>query len=315
MNDLPIIELDGMKSIFISLILILLILTSGCAEKKEKVNLSIVQEQDIRVNDTAIKVAIASVVSPKESHVYYEEMIRYISKELGGPVKIIQRRSYKEVNDLVKNHEIDLAFVCSGAYIEGRSDFGMKLLVAPQLYGKTTYNSYIIVPVNSTYNSMLELRGRRFAFSDPLSNSGKLYPTYRLSLMNETPESFFGKDEKGRDNYFFTYSHDSSIIAVAEQLAEGAAVDSLVFEYMKETKPEIISKVRVIETSPDFGIPPVVVPEDIDPFLEQRLKNIFLKMYKDDEGRRILSRIRIERFVEINDSAYDSVREMRNKIR
>ncbi|HLB69583.1 MAG TPA: phosphate/phosphite/phosphonate ABC transporter substrate-binding protein [Candidatus Methanoperedens sp.] len=315
MNDLPIIELDGMKSIFISLILILLILTSGCAEKKEKVNLSIVQEQDIRVNDTAIKVAIASVVSPKESHVYYEEMIRYISKELGGPVKIIQRRSYKEVNDLVKNHEIDLAFVCSGAYIEGRSDFGMKLLVAPQLYGKTTYNSYIIVPVNSTYNSMLELRGRRFAFSDPLSNSGKLYPTYRLSLMNETPESFFGKDEKGRDNYFFTYSHDSSIIAVAEQLAEGAAVDSLVFEYMKETKPEIISKVRVIETSPDFGIPPVVVPEDIDPFLEQRLKNIFLKMNKDDEGRRILSRIRIERFVEINDSAYDSVREMRNKIR
>ena len=92
-------------------------------------------------------------------------------------------------------------------------------------------------------------------------------------------------------------------------------MDSLVFEYMKETKPEIISKVRVIETSPDFGIPPVVVPEDIDPFLEQRLKNIFLKMYKDDEGRRILSRIRIERFVEINDSAYDSVREMRNKIR
>ena len=315
MNDLPIIELDGMKSIFISFALVLLILTSGCAEKKEKVNLSIVQEQDIRVNDTAIKVAIASVVSPKESHVYYEEMIRYISKELGGPVKIIQRRSYKEVNDLVKNHEIDLAFVCSGAYIEGKSDFGMKLLVAPQLYGKTTYNSYIIVPVNSTYNSMLELRGRRFAFSDPLSNSGKLYPTYRLSLMNETPESFFGKDEKGRDNYFFTYSHDSSIIAVAEQLAEGAAVDSLVFEYMKETKPEIISKVRVIETSPDFGIPPVVVPEDIDPFLEQRLKNIFLKMYKDDEGRRILSRIRIERFVEINDSAYDSVREMRNKIR
>src|SRR3990172_13238688 len=96
-----------MKSIFISLILILLILTSGCAEKKEKVNLSIVQEQDIRVNDTAIKVAIASVVSPKESHVYYEEMIRYISKELGGSVMMIQRRSYKEANDLVKNHEMD----------------------------------------------------------------------------------------------------------------------------------------------------------------------------------------------------------------
>lgn len=90
------------------------------------------------------------------------------------------------------------------------------------------------------------MRGKRFAFSDPLSNSGKLYPTYRLSLINETTESFFGLDENGRNNSFFTYSHDNSIIAVAEQVADGAAVDSLVYEYMRITKPEIISKTKII---------------------------------------------------------------------
>lgn len=290
---------------------IILVVISGCAERQEKANLSIAVEPDIRTDDTAIRVAIASVVSPKESYIYYEEMIRYISKKLGGPVRIVQRRSYQEVNDLIKNREIDFAFISSGPYIEGKEEFGMKLLVAPKVHGRTTYNSYIIVPVNSSFMNLPDLRSKRFAFTDPLSNSGKLYPTYRLFLINETPGSFFGKDETGRTNFFYTYSHDNSIIAVAEGLADGAAVDSLVYEYMKNTKPEIISKTRIIEVSPPFGNPPVVVPEDIDPFLEQRLKDIFLNMDKDGEGNNILSKVMIDRFVNINDNAYDSIREMR----
>lgn len=301
-----------MKNVYLAiLILIMFALTSGCVQKQEKLDLSIVQELDAGGNDTAVKVAIASVVSPKESYIYYEEMIQYISKKLGGPVKIVQKRSYQEVNDLIKNNEIDFAFVCSGAYIDGHSEFGMKLLVAPEMYGETTYRSYIIVPKNSNYTELLELRGKKFAFSDPLSNSGKLYPTYRLALINETPESFFGVDEKGKNNSFFTYSHDKSIIAVAEGIADGAAVDSLIYEYMKETKPEVISKTKIIEISPPFGIPPVVVPKDVNPFLEKRLADIFLNMNKDEEGMKILSKIKIDRFIYINDTAYDSVREMR----
>ncbi len=298
------------------IIFILILIISGCVEKQEKkINLSIVQEPDIRVGDPAVKVAIGSVISPKESYVYYEEMIQYLSIKINGPVKIIQRRTYQEINDLIKNKEIDFAFTCSGPYVEGNSEFGMKLLVVPEMYGRTTYNSYIIVPKNSSYNNFSQLRGKKFAFTDPLSSSGKLYPEYLLALINETPDSFFGKDEKGMNNSFFTYSHDYSIIAVAEGLADGAAVNSLVYEYMKKTKPEVISKTRIIETSPAFGNPPIVVPKEIDPFIEQKLKDIFMNMDRDEEGRQILSSIMIDRFVTINDSAYDTIREMRKLVK
>jgi phosphonate transport system substrate-binding protein len=303
------------KALFI--LIFIGIIISGCIEKQdksEKISLSIVQEPGVNINDTSIKVAVASVISPKDSYQYYDEMVLYISKKLGMPVKIIQKRSYQEVNDLIRNEEIDFAFVCSGAYVDGNSQFGMKLLVAPQAYGKTTYNSYIIVPQNSNDINFSDLKGKKFAFSDPLSNSGKLYPAYRLALINETPDSFFGVDEEtGRNNSFYTYSHDNSIIAVAEGLADGAAVDSLVYEYMKNTRPDIISKTKIIEISPPFGIPPVVVSNDIDPFLEQKLRAIFLGMDKDEEGRKILSRVGIDRFVNIDDNAYESVREMRKR--
>ncbi len=290
------------------------ILISGCVDKTEKINLSVVEEPQNVINDPAVRVAIASVVSPKESYEYYEDMIQYLSRKLGGSVKIVQRRSYREINDLIKNNKIDLAFVCGGAYIDGNLEFGMKLLVVPVVNNKTKYNSYIIVQNESNYMDITDLRGKKFAFSDPLSNSGKLYPAYRLFLLNETPDSFFGKDEQGRNNWFYTYSHDNSIIAVAEKLAEGAAVDSLVYDYMKETNPEIISRTRIIEISPPFGIPPIVVPKDIDPFLERKLRNIFLDMNNDEVGKKILVNVKIERFTDINDNAYDSIREMRKHV-
>jgi phosphonate transport system substrate-binding protein len=241
-------------------------------------------------------------------------MIHYISQKIGGSVKIVQRRSYTEINDLIKDNEIDFAFVCGGAYIDGNSEFAMKLLVVPVVYNNTTYHSYIIVQNESNYSDLTDLRGKKFAFSDPLSNSGKLYPAYRLSLLNETPDSFFEKDEQGKNNWFYTYSHDNSIIAVAQELAEGAAVDSLVYEYMKETHPEIIAKTRIIEISPPFGIPPIVVSKDIDPFLEKRLREIFLNMNNDSDGKKILANVKIDRFIQLNDNAYDSIREMRKHV-
>lgn len=76
--------------------------------------------------------------------------------------------------NLLKNNEIDFAFVCGGAYIDGNSEFGMKILVAPEVNGNTTYHSYIIVHNNSNYTNLIDLRGKKFAFTDPLSNSGKL---------------------------------------------------------------------------------------------------------------------------------------------
>jgi pimeloyl-ACP methyl ester carboxylesterase len=56
-----------------------------------------------------------------------------------------------------------------------------------QAYGAAVYYSYIIVPEASPVRAFAELRGKSFAFTDPLSNTGKLVPTYMLARMNETP--------------------------------------------------------------------------------------------------------------------------------
>lgn len=250
-----------------------------------------------------LRVAVAAVISPRATLDAYGPLLDYLSEQLDRPVQLVQRGTYAEINDLVRAGAVDLAFVCGGAYVEGTRDFGMELLVAPQVNGETLYYSYIIVPSDSPYISLSELQGKSFAFSDPLSNSGHLALQWVLNQQGETPETFFKKT-------IFTYSHDNSIQSVINHLVDGAAVDSLVYDAIAAQDPSIAAKMRIIQRIGPFGIPPVVVHPNIDPVLREALRTALLNMDSDPQGEQILASLNIQRFVEINDSAYASIREM-----
>ncbi len=184
----------------------------------------------------------------------------------------------------------------------------MELLVVPEVKGATVYYSYIIVPSNSEVENLEDLRGEVFAFTDPLSNSGRLAPTYMLKQIGETPDSFF-------DKYIFTFSHDNSIKAVTQKLVDGAAVDSLVYEYMIRNQPDVGVKTRIIHKSRPYGIPPVITHPALDPEIKARLRGLLLNMNQDEKGQEILNSLMIDRFVLGDDASYDTIRQMKYELR
>ncbi|OGO22806.1 MAG: hypothetical protein A2144_07770 [Chloroflexi bacterium RBG_16_50_9] len=254
-----------------------------------------------------LRVAIAGVISPSMTLEYYQELLQHMGRALGMEVSLVLKPSYAEINDLVRGGRVEVAFVCSLAYCEGYHDFGMELLVAPQVSGDTVYYSYLIVPRDSPATGLEDLRGRSFAFSDPLSNSGYLVPTYQLSLLEEKPASFFGR-------YTFTYSHDNSIAAVAAKLVDGAAVDSLVYDQLVKKDPGLASNTRVIARWGPYGIPPVVVNPNLDQDLKNQLKEFFLSLHESEEGQAILKGLAIDKFVLLDHDAYASLMEMKEKV-
>jgi phosphonate transport system substrate-binding protein len=280
---------------------------AGCGpgEKVQEIDLSKREAVAPAAPETggALRIAVGGMITPREGFIYYREFLNYIGEKINKPVKLVDREGYEGINNLLETGGLEAAFVCSGPYVDGKKKFGLELLAAPQAYGKTTYNSYIIVPADSTLKSFEELKGKTFAFTDPKSNTGKLVPTYMLAKMNETPDSFFGK-------YYYTYAHDRSIEAVGQKLADGAAVDSLIWEYLSRTRPELTSKAKIISRSPPYGIPPFVVRRDISSELKAKIKNAVLNAHLDPKGAEILKKMMIDKFVEGEDKAYDSVREM-----
>jgi phosphonate transport system substrate-binding protein len=271
------------------------------AKAMEYVDLTNLQPLPTPINTDVrpLRVAIAAVISPQGSAESYGPLLEYLAKELGRPVEPVLRRTYGEVNDMLRTGEADLAFVCTSAYILGKRDFNMQLLVAPQVNGEKVYHAQLIVPADSQAQSLSDLRGTLFAFTDPMSFTGRMYPTYLLQQMGETPEVFF-------KNTIFTYSHDDAIYAVANDVADGASIDALVLDFALNRDPSLASRVRVLHTSEPFGIPPVVVGPDIRPQLRAQLQDILLNLHKDSAGQAALQAIGYEQFVLIADKEYDS---------
>lgn len=252
-----------------------------------------------------LRVAVAAVISPRGNLDSYTPLLTYVGQKLNRPVEMVQRRTYQEVNDLLADGQVDVAFVCTSAYVAGKQDFNMQLLTAPQVNGAAVYHSNLIVPVASPVTSMADLRGKVFAFTDPMSFSGRVYPTSLVRALGAEPETFFGR-------IFFTYSHDNAIRAVADGLADAAAVDSLVYDFALARDPSLAAKVKVIHRSPPFGIPPVVVGPDVRPQLRAELHDLLLGLQDVPEGPTILAALGFDRFVPIEDAAYDSVRQLTN---
>ncbi len=245
------------------------------------------------------------MITPVDTVEYYQDIIAYISEKIGQPVEMQYRKTYDEMDRMLEQGEVDAAFICGAPYIDDKRKFGAELLVAPQVDGSPFYRSFIIVHRDSDIQSFDGLQGRSFAFTDPKSNSGRLYPTYLLARRGDRVEDFFGK-------YVYSYSHNKSVELVAKKEVDGAAVESLVYEYMQEKKSPYVQQTRIINQSQYFGSPPLVATPKTATFIKQKIIEILVNMHQDPKGKRILNTVLIERFVQAKDRNYDSVREMQS---
>jgi phosphonate transport system substrate-binding protein len=247
---------------------------------------------DDRVEAEApIRFVYASVLSPERSTLTYARLGAYLSTKLGREVEIVRRRTYAELNELLRTGGAEAGLVCTGAFAEGEDKFGLRPIAIPVIDGKRTYRSYVIVRRDSGLTSFEDLEGVTFAFTDPLSNSGFRYVAAKLHALGLEPERFFAR-------ILFTYSHDNSIEAVLDGIVDAGSVDSLVWEELVRMDPDLGRDVVVIEQSEDFPINPVVAAPATDSVLRARIAETFLSMAADSTGMEILQTLGTEAFVE-----------------
>ena len=237
-----------------------------------------------------LHIAVASMISPEHTFEVYGELIQYLGEKLDMQPKIVQRMTYREINDLILNGSIHLGFICTGPYLQAMPTGRMQALVIPVVNGKRYYRAYLIVSRKATYESFEDLRGKTFAFMDPDSLTGFLYPNALLRTMGEDSESFF-------ERTFFVHSHSDLLHAVTFNLADGASVNSLVYDYSQRWGPEETAECRILAASEPLGMPPVVAGPATTPSLKSGIQQVLLNMDEDSSGKEILKRMGIDEFV------------------
>lgn len=242
-------------------------------------------------------VAISAMISPKETFIQYKRLLNYISSKLDRKIVLKQRKTYQEINDLLQRGELDFALLCTGAYVIGKNKFPMHLLAVPLVNNEPYYQAYVIAHKNSAIKEFSDFEGRSFAFTDLLSNTGYSYIQRLLAKTNDRLEDFFSK-------IIFTYAHDYSIQAVSKGIVDGASIDGLIYEYLAKYYPERVEKLKIIRISEKFGIPPFVYSENANIELIKKTRTIMLEMHKSEEGKAILDKILIDKFIIGDNSLY-----------
>ncbi len=282
----------------------ILILSCNKPDKKETIvdfadTISSIKNNNEEKNKI-VYIAIASMTSPKETYIYYDDLIKYISKKIGHTIYIKQKKTYEEVNLLLEKSEVDFAFICSGAFVDEYKKNKIRLLVAPEIDHKISYHAYIITQKDSKIEKFSDFENKSFAFTDPLSNTGRMYPLKKLAELQRNENDFFLKT-------VYTYGHDISIQMVNRGIIDGASVHGLIFHYNTIFHPEKVENIKVIEQSEAFGIPPVVTPISLKKECFDKYQKIFLEIHKDSTGKKILDKLHINKFVKVEDTIYNSV--------
>lgn len=238
-----------------------------------------------------LRFSVAAMQSPQDTFAAYSRLLEQLEPRLDAQIDLVQRRTYQEVNELLATGQLDAAILCTGGYVElaRRSPGAVEIVAVPVVHGETTYQSYLIVPAASPARELADLSGKRFAFTDDLSLSGFGYPSHLLRKLGVDAGAFFG-------SVTFTHSHDRSIDAVAKGVIDGAAVDSLIYEDIVRSSPEVRSATRVIHRSPPYGIAPVVVSTRLGPERRAAIRDALLRFHEDPEARATLGLVGFDRF-------------------
>jgi phosphonate transport system substrate-binding protein len=237
-------------------------------------------------------------------HAVYEYISRYVAEQLDWPTEFSVGNSYDELSD-----PPDVSFVCGLAYVvlasQGKADvqpIAAPLLKGPRYGGRPVYFSDVIVHRDCPARSFADLRGRSWAYNEPLSHSGYGVTRYHLVRLGET-NGFFGKVvESGW--------HEHSIRLVSSGAVDASAIDSHVLALMLRDHPELADRLRVIDTLGPSTIQPVVVARHLPESLKVDLSDVFQGLGDDPAARPHLDRGFVDRFIPVNDANYDDVRAM-----
>lgn len=235
---------------------------------------------------------------------FYEFVSRYLADKLDYPIELLVETDYAALASA------DMAFICGLPYVEhhrlGVAPFeplAAPVLTGERYGGKAIYFSDVIVRQESAFACFADLRGRSWAYNEPLSQSGPGVTRYHLALNGETNEFFSRIVEAGY--------HERAVQMVCCGDVDASAIDSHVLEHLLRDDRALSGKVRVIETFGPSPIQPFVARTDLSKALKDEVTQALLELGGDLDTRLPLQRALVERFERVSDSTYDEIRRMR----
>jgi phosphonate transport system substrate-binding protein len=234
-----------------------------------------------------------------------DQLAVYLSQQTGYKITSKVLLSYAAVTEGMTSNNVDIAWVGPLDYVKAHQINGAEAVTKSVRNGLPSYKAFIIVNNNSNINSVADLKGKKFAFGDPLSTSSNLYPRYLMKKNGINPDS----DVKG--------THISSQTQIAVNVCQGSVDAGAVYDDARKNSgvdkscPGIMTKTRVLATSDPIPGDPQMIRHNMNSAQKKKLKDALIALGTDPAMQKVLKDLyTIDSLVPAQDSDYDVVRDI-----
>lgn len=259
-----------------------------------------------------ITFSILSAEGQASSGPLWQPLLDDMSKAIGVPVKPYFGSNYTVLVEAMRGGHTQVAWFSAKPALEAvdRADAEViARIVDPE--GRDSYRSTLIVRTGSgiTLDDVLAC-GKQYDFGigDAQSTSGTLAPmTFLFNPRNIEPAQCFKTVRSA--------NHQANAFGVATGVLDVATSNTVNTVFLTRQNPQIAAQITEIWQSPPIPESGIVVREELDPALKEKIRSFFLT-YGQGEGaeaerqRQVLAGLNYSEFRAADDSYLDPVREM-----
>lgn len=250
-----------------------------------------------------LKFGFTPVLSESDMRVEFEPLMTYLSDSIGQKVVLYVAKDYADLRTQMESGAVDIGSFSPFAYVDAVRGGKIRIIAQSLMDGSATYRGIIVARKDSGLKSLADLPGKRFAFVDPESASGYVYPRAMLVERGITPEISFKKT-------VFAGNPDKVIAAVLDGTADAGAVYelALVVAKSKGMPTENLMTLATTDPIPHDG---VAVRIGLDETLAKKIQAALVDLNKSDAGRKVIANSKPKKlngYMIAEDSLYDVVR-------
>ena len=239
-----------------------------------------------------------------------DKFIRFLEEETGYYFRTGIPTNYVAVVEAFGSGRADIGVMNSFGYLMANDRYGARAKLRVIRHGQEFYQGQIIVRKDSGIETLQDLQGANFAFTDASSTSGYMFP---LKILRENNITL--------GNTVFAYKHDNVVTMVYQgQVRAGATYHSPPDEEgnIRDARvrvytqfPDVEEKVKILKVTEPIPNDPFVFRKDLPEEVTNTVIAAIKKYVESPEGKEVFRNIySVEGIVDATDEDYNTLREM-----
>jgi phosphonate transport system substrate-binding protein len=236
----------------------------------------------------------------------YHQIAHIISEKMGCPVDLQIGTSYNATIEAMRAGKVDVAEFGPLSYILASKIAGAEVVATyatPE--GKPdTYTASVVTWPGSGITTLKGVAGHTFAYSDPASTSGHLFPAYALKNAGIDPDHGVRAVYAG--------SHTASYEALLHHKVEAGEINSAEILSAQRAGIYKTSDFVTLWTSPPIPDDPITVRSNLPPAFKAKLIEVLqtLDLSSIPAAELKITGLKGKGYVAIDDHAYDGIRSL-----